>query len=206
MSGRPWGATGTGPRHVNLSRPDNRPYTRTQARCSNHSVLLLEMPRPLPDVTPPPAPANLERYRALARALDSRFRVPGTPVRFGWDALIGLVPGLGDAAGGLLGAYGLWTAHQLGAPALVLFRMLLNLGIDLGVGTLPLLGDLFDVVWKGNQRNLALLERWLERPHETRRRSGMLLAAILAALLLLILTAGYAALWLARGLLSGVSR
>lgn len=146
-------------------------------------------------------PASLERYRALASALDSRFRIPGTPVRFGWDALIGLVPGLGDAAGGLLGAYGLWTAHRLGAPTSILLRMLLNLGVDVGLGTIPVLGDLFDVVWKGNQRNLALLERWLEQPHQTRRQSGMLLATILLVLLLLILAAGYAAVWLATALL-----
>lgn len=147
-------------------------------------------------------PTSLERYRTLASTLDSRFRIPGTPIRFGWDALIGLVPGLGDAAGGLLGAYGLWTAYQLGAPALILIRMLLNLGVDLCVGAIPLLGDLFDIVWKGNQRNLALLERWLERPHDTRRRSAMLLAGVLGALVLLILTAGYAAVWLATAVLN----
>lgn len=188
--------------HMSLSRVGRRTYTRIHARCIDRPSHTLRCLDHSLTSLPPHLPAVLERYRALAQALDSRFRLPGTPVRFGWDALIGLVPGLGDAAGGLLGAYGLWTAHQLGAPMLVLLRMLLNLTIDLGVGTLPLLGDLFDVVWKGNQRNLVLLERWLEEPHETRRRSGRLLAAILAVLLLLILAAGYVALWLVRGLLS----
>lgn len=153
---------------------------------------------------PSTLPTSLDRYRALAQALDSRFRIPGTPVRFGWDALIGLVPGLGDAAGGLLGAYGLWTAHQLGAPAPVLLRMLLNLVVDLGIGAIPLLGDLFDIVWKGNLRNLALLQRWLERPHQTRRRSGVLLAAILFSLFLMIMAAAYAAVRLAAALVNSL--
>jgi len=154
--------------------------------------------------SPGSEPASLARYRTLAWALDSRFRIPGTSIRFGWDALIGLVPGLGDSAGALLGAYGLWTAHGLGAPAAVLLRMLLNLGIDLGAGTIPLIGDLFDVAWKGNQRNLVWLERWLERPHGTSRRSGLLLGSLLAVLLLLIAAAGYAAVWLVRALVGVV--
>lgn len=148
------------------------------------------------------APAPVERYRRLATLLDARFRVPGTPFRFGWDALIGLVPGLGDAAGGLLGGYGILTAYQLGAPPAVLLRLLLNLAIDLVLGAVPLLGDLFDVVWKGNLRNVALLDRWLERPEEIRRRSTLLFGTILFTLFLLLLTACYAAFRLAGMLLA----
>jgi len=114
-------------------------------------------------------------------------------LRFGWDALIGLAPGLGDAVAGLLGAYGLLTAYHLGAPAPVLLRLLLNLGIDLLFGAVPLLGDLFDVAWKGNLRNVALLDRWLAEPETTRRRSTGLFGLILFALFLMILAACYAA-------------
>jgi hypothetical protein len=143
------------------------------------------------------APAPAEPYRRLATLLDAQFRIPGTPFRYGWDAVLGLVPGLGDAAGGLLGAYGILTAYQLGAPPAVLLRLLLNLGLDLVLGSVPLLGDLLDVAWKGNLRNVALLERWLDRPEQTRRRSTGLFGLILVALLLLILIACYAAFRLA---------
>ncbi len=137
----------------------------------------------------------LERYRALARRLDAEFRIPFTPIRFGWDAIIGLIPGIGDAAGGLLGGYGLLVGWRLGAPAGVLLRMLLNLVIDVGVGSLPLLGDLFDVAWRNNLRNVALLERWVQAPHRTERRSAALLWGLLAAVVLLATGAAAAALW-----------
>ncbi len=150
------------------------------------------------------APAPLERYRRLATALDARWRVPGTPVRFGWDALIGLVPGLGDAAGGLLGAYGIFAAYELGAPPVVLLRLLFNLGIDMLLGAVPLVGDLFDVAWKGNLRNVTVLDRWLERPEEIRRRSTLLFGTILFTLFLLLLAALYAAFRLAGLLLTAL--
>jgi hypothetical protein len=127
-------------------------------------------------------PDHLARFRRLAIALDARWRVPGTPVRFGWDALLGLLPGVGDALGGLLGGYGLFVATRLGAPGVVLARMLLNLVIDVSVGTIPLFGDVFDVGWAGNLRNLSLLERWLAQPHRTRRQSWALFGLVALAL------------------------
>jgi hypothetical protein len=102
------------------------------------------------------------------------------------------VPGIGDAAGGLLGGYGLYVAFRLGAPPVILARMLLNLGVDLIGGAVPLAGDLFDFGWRGNLRNLALLERWIERPQQTRRRSG----ALLLGLLLTILALAGGVVWL----------
>lgn len=143
----------------------------------------------------------LERYRALARRLDSRFRIPGTPIRFGWDAILGLIPGVGDAAGGLLGGYGLWVAFRLGAPPVVLLRLLLNVALDLGLGTVPMLGDLFDLGWRSNQRNVALIEGWLAQPHRTRARSGLVLTCLLCGLLLLAALAIGTVLWLLRLLL-----
>jgi hypothetical protein len=140
---------------------------------------------------------HLQRYRKLARALDARFRIPGTPFRFGWDAIIGLVPGAGDAAGGLVGGYGLYAAFRLGAPPVILARMLLILAVDLVGGAVPVAGDLFDFGWRGNLRNLALLERWLDRPHQTRRRSAALLLGLLATILAL----SVAVVWLTLRLL-----
>lgn len=144
----------------------------------------------------------LTRFRRLAGQLDARFRIPGTPIRFGWDALLGLIPGLGDSAAGLVGAYGLWTAYSLGAPGPVLARMLLNLGIDLAFGLIPLAGDLFDVAWRGNLRNLALLERWLENPRGTGRRSTAVLLTLGLALLALLAGTVLAVAWLVGTLLA----
>lgn len=135
----------------------------------------------------------LARYTALASAYDSRFRIPGTPIRFGWDALIGLFPGFGDVAGGLLGAYGLLVGWRLGAPTAVLTRMLFNVVVDVAGGAIPALGDLFDVAWRSNSRNAALLARWLEQPGEVRRKSLGLAVGLVAGLLLL----AAAAVWLA---------
>lgn len=140
---------------------------------------------------------HLRRFRTLAQALDDRFRLPGTSIRFGWDAIIGLFPGAGDAASGLVGGYGLYAAFRLGAPPVILARMLFNLAVDLVGGAVPLVGDLFDVGWRGNLRNLALLERWLEEPHQTRQRSTALVLGLL--LTVLALSAGMA--WLTLRLL-----
>ena len=133
-----------------------------------------------------PQPAGLEHLTALSYLLDRAFRIPGTQWRFGLDALIGLVPGLGDVVGSLVGAYSLWIARQLGAPAAVQARMVMNLAIDGIVGLVPFLGDLFDFAFKANSRNHALLGQWLQSPHQTRRSSWVVLAVGIVVLLALL--------------------
>lgn len=98
-----------------------------------------------------------ERLRRLAWLLDSSIPVPGTRWTVGIDALIGLVPVLGDVAGMLLSSYILLQAVRLGAPKRVLARMALNIAVEGLVGSIPLLGDLFDAGFKANQRNIRLL-------------------------------------------------
>jgi hypothetical protein len=137
------------------------------------------------------AERHLRRYRSLAHQWDNLLRIPGTPIRLGWDALLGLIPVVGDTAGGVLGGYGVWVGWRQGAPFSVLLRMLLNVLVDVVIGAVPFAGDLFDIGWRSNSRNLGLLDRWLDRPEQTRRRSGWLLVA-LAAILLLVLVAALA--------------
>jgi hypothetical protein len=136
--------------------------------------------------------------------LDNAFRVPGTQIRFGLDPLMGLVPGLGDVAGGLLSAYIVIEAARAGASAPVVLRMLANLGIDMLFAAIPLLGDLFDAGFKANTRNMALLQRHLERPDEAHAASRAFLLAALGALGVLVIgTATIAALslrWLLNAL------
>jgi len=137
-------------------------------------------------MTSPPPGDPLARARTLARLLDSAARVPGTGIRFGADAVLGLIPGLGDVAGAALAGYLVLLAQRLGAPRAVVLRMLGNVAVDTIGGTVPLIGDLFDVAFKSNLRNLALLERAIEHPTSTRRTSRLLVAAIFIGLVLLV--------------------
>jgi Domain of unknown function (DUF4112) len=102
---------------------------------------------------------RLASLRKWAVILDSLFRVPGTSIRFGVDAIAGLIPGFGDLASPVYTALILLEGLRLRVPAVVQARMVLNAAIDMGIGLVPLLGDIADVAWKANLRNLALLER-----------------------------------------------
>ena len=114
------------------------------------------------DFTRPQSRAErIARLDALASLLDTAFLVPGTNIRFGVDALIGLVPGIGDAITTLMSLYIVQEARALGAPRHLIARMLVNVALDGVVGAVPLLGDAFDVMWRANRRNMALLQRHL---------------------------------------------
>ncbi len=106
---------------------------------------------------------RLDRAERLADTMDSRYRVPLTRIRFGWDAILGLVPGLGDVAAAGPAGFILLEAHRMGAPAGLKARMVLNIGLDALVGSVPLAGDLLDIGLKANRRNVALLRAYLER-------------------------------------------
>jgi len=118
---------------------------------------------PLPTQAPPTVTADTSRtldgLRRWAILLDSAFRVPGTSIRFGLDAIVGLVPGLGDLASPIYTGLILIEGLRRRLPAVVQARMVLNAAIDMGIGLVPVLGDMADVAWKANLRNLALLER-----------------------------------------------
>ena len=132
-----------------------------------------------------PADDPLAHARSLTRLLDSAAKIPGTGIRFGLDPLLGLVPGLGDVAGAALAGYLVILAQRLGAPRAVVLRMLANVAMDTVGGTVPILGDAFDVAFKSNTRNLALLERAIETPGETKRASRLVVFGTLAGLALL---------------------
>ncbi len=125
------------------------------------------------------------RVRRVARLLDSALRVPGTNIRFGLDAVIGLVPGLGDMAGAALAGYLVLLAGRLGAPPAVVLRMLGNIAVDAVAGAVPVLGDLFDVGWKANTRNVELLDRYLDAPGKVHAASRVLVVGIVATLVVL---------------------
>jgi hypothetical protein len=109
------------------------------------------------------AERELEKIERIADLLDSQFTIPGTSIRFGLDSLLGLVPALGDAAGLFASLYVLKRLTALGLPAWTRHRMLMNVALDAAGGTVPLLGDVFDLAVKANRRNLALARRALEK-------------------------------------------
>jgi hypothetical protein len=114
-------------------------------------------------VRPASRAERIARLDALASMMDSAFVVPGTQIRFGLDALIGLIPAVGDAITTLIGLYVIREARELGAPRLLVARMLGNVAIDGLVGAVPLVGDVFDVAWRANRRNLKLLRDHLAK-------------------------------------------
>jgi hypothetical protein len=120
------------------------------------------------------------RLKQLAWLLDSSIPIPGTRFTVGIEALIGLFPFIGDLVGVLLSSYILGEAARLGAPKSVLLRMSANVALEGVVGIVPLAGDVFDAAFKANQRNVRLLEAWLEEPRRTVRSSRLLGAAIVA--------------------------
>jgi len=117
--------------------------------------------------------ARLRRMRGLARLMDTALRIPGTRYSFGADSIIGLVPVVGDFAGAAISLYIVNEARRLGVPNDKLFKMLVNIGFDAAAGSVPLAGDLFDVYFKSNRRNLDLvLEHFgLDHSDLDRRRS-----------------------------------
>jgi uncharacterized protein DUF4112 len=138
------------------------------------------------DRRPTTSSTNITTLRQLARLLDAAVRVPGTNIRFGLDAVLGLIPGAGDIAGGILSTFIIVQAAKLGAPRSVLARMVTNVAVDSIVGVVPILGDLFDVGWKSNLRNIALLERYVERPQATRAASRWAVIGAVATVAVII--------------------
>jgi hypothetical protein len=152
----------------------------------------------LPDASDPGRGANsgaqLDRWdrgawlfrdktlRGLEILLDEAFRIPGTEIRFGIDGIIGLVPGLGDVMAGLLSLVIPIAAWIRGVPYVTLARMAVNLGIGVLVGSIPVLGDIFDVFWKANRRNYRLMQLHLREPRRHGWRDWAFLGVLVCGL------------------------
>jgi hypothetical protein len=142
--------------------------------------------------TPPAADATsarLAHLQELSRLFDSSIRVPGTDYRIGLDPILGLLPVLGDVPGATVSAYIVAEAAAMGVPRETLARMGVNLVVDATVGSLPVVGDLFDAVWKANDRNVALLEARVDDPDADTADRRFLLA-LTAGLLGCLLAVG----------------
>lgn len=145
--------------------------------------------------------ADVERsLDQLSRAMDGLFRIPGTGWRIGLDALIGLIPGVGDFATTAVSFYILAAGVRYRVPKVTLLRMASNIAVDYLVGAVPIVGDLFDVVWKSNQMNVELLKRRATVPAEEARHGRLsdwlFLGVILLGLLVLLAGSVALSLWL----------
>ena len=142
-----------------------------------------------------------ENLDLLSRLLDTWFRIPGTSIRFGIDGILGLVPGIGDVLGGLASTVIIFAAWVRGAPYVTIARMLVNVALEVTIGAVPLLGDAFDIAWRANRRNYALLTRHLEHPRRHVWRDWLYLLLIIAALLAIFLVPLLLIGWLLHSLL-----
>src|SRR6266576_3939909 len=134
--------------------------------------------------------SRVKRVRVLAKLLDNSIAIPGTGWKIGFDAIVGLIPGIGDLIGAVLSGYIVLGAAPSDIPAFTLARMLLNVGIDTLVGAVPALGDVFDAAWKANVKNAGLLERHLVVRGDAGRRKRSTVGAILLAAMVLVLILG----------------
>jgi hypothetical protein len=127
------------------------------------------------------------KSRKFAELLDSWFTIPGTKIKVGLDPIIGIVSGIGDLAGASLSVYFMFYATRLGAKSSVLLRMFMNIMADLTIGLIPILGDLFDVAWKANLRNVKLLEMLEEDPEKLEKESTVLMWVLFTILVLILI-------------------
>ena len=142
-----------------------------------------------------------ENLDLLAHVLDDCFRIPGTSIRFGLDGLIGLVPFVGDVLAGLASCIIVIAAWFRGVPYVTLTRMVVNLALDVLIGTIPVFGDIFDIAWKANRRNYKLLTRHLRQPHRHTWKDYAFLLCIGLVLLTIFAVPVIAVVWLTAWLL-----
>ena len=142
-----------------------------------------------------------ENLDLLAHVLDDCFRLPGTSIRFGLDGIIGLIPGLGDILAGLASCIIIVAAWFRGVPYVGLARMAVNVAVEVLVGTIPIAGDAFDIAWKANRRNYALMTRHLRQPRRHTWKDYVFLLCMAIALLAIFILPVIVIVWLAGWLL-----
>ncbi len=143
----------------------------------------------------------MDALRSMKRWLDEAFRVPGTPIRFGWDPVIGMVPWLGDLVTALFSSAIILQAHKMRLPRVVMLRMLFNVAIDLGVGAVPLFGDVADAFWKSNTKNFALLELHADEVRPPSASDWLFVAGVIAVIVIIALIPLLVLYWLVSVLL-----
>jgi len=137
-----------------------------------------------------------ENLDLMSHILDDFLRIPGTSIRFGLDGIIGLIPGIGDVVGGIASCIIIFAAWMRGVPYVTVARMVANVGIEVVVGSIPVLGDMFDIAWRANRRNYALLAGTLAEPRKHTIQSWIFLIGLFALLAGLVLIPMLLLAWL----------
>ena len=145
-----------------------------------------------------------ENLDLLAHLLDDWFRLPGTSIRFGLDGIVGLIPGLGDVLAGLASCIIIVAAWFRGVPYVGLLRMVVNLAIEVMIGAIPFIGDAFDIAWRANRRNYALMLRHLLQPRVHTWKDYVFLLCIAAVVIAIFLAPAIVIVWIAERLLHPV--
>ena len=168
---------------------------------------------PEPEVLPPGSTGSRSRLGGgggafrdenldlLSKVLDTWFRIPGTNIRFGLDGIVGFFPGVGDVIGGLASCILVLAAFFRGVPMITIVRMVTNVGIEVGVGMVPVLGNLFDIGFRANRRNYHLLEGSLATERRDTAKDWLFMGLLGAGLMTLALLPFLLLLWLGGALL-----
>jgi len=142
-----------------------------------------------------------ENLDLLSRVLDTWFRIPGTNIRFGLDGILGFIPGIGDFLAGAASCVIVLAAFFRGVPLVTIARMVVNLVIEIGVGLVPVLGNLFDIGWRANRRNYHLLEGSLANVPRNTVKDWLFMGLLGLALMALAMLPFFLLLWLGGALL-----
>ncbi|MEG3877943.1 DUF4112 domain-containing protein [Microcoleus sp. herbarium7] len=130
--------------------------------------------------------ASLRRLRRISHLLDNAIPIPGTKHRIGLDPILGLIPGGGDLVGSIFAGYVVFKSAQMGVPQETLIKMATNIVFDTVAGTVPVAGDLLDVAWKANVKNIELLDAHLGSPEQGKKADWLFVAALLLGLMLIV--------------------
>jgi Domain of unknown function (DUF4112) len=149
--------------------------------------------------------SSMQRLRQMSHLLDNAIAIPGTDYRFGLDPILGLLPGGGDLLTGFMSVYIVFEAARMGLPAPTLGRMGFNILLDTLSGTVPVLGDLFDVTWKANSQNVALLEKHMADPTPSRAADKLFALGVIVALIALVLGMAAFSFWIVSSVFSVLS-
>ena len=139
-----------------------------------------------PNTPSPSHVASLRRLRRISHLLDNAIPIPGTKYRIGLDPILGLIPGGGDLIGSIFAGYIVFKSAQMGVPQETLVKMAANIVFDTVAGTVPVAGDLLDVAWKANVKNIELLDAHLGSPEQGKKADWLFVAALLLGLILIV--------------------